>query len=149
MNFLVVFCPKVCRRIKILFFHWWRTTTLVCVVRTSRSWCRSCTPRPSGSPARSSALPSSAHRYKWFLSPSCRFKMRTKLLVVDAGPALPCVQTVEDIYLISIASKKHIFLSLRCFIRLDPFHFGQPDPGSRKSAKIMENFHKNQPKSYI
>ena len=35
----------------------------------------------------------------------------------------------------------------------DPFHFGQPDPfhetdpGSKKSAKIMENFHKNQPKS--
>ena len=31
----------------------------------------------------------------------------------------------------------------------DPFHFGQPDPdpGSNKSAKIMENFHKNQPKS--
>ena len=46
-------------------------------------------------------------------------------------------------------------------IRLDPFHFGQPDPdpdpfhetdletdpGSNKSAKIMENFHKNQTKS--
>ena len=33
----------------------------------------------------------------------------------------------------------------------DPFHFGQPDPdpdpGSKKSDKIMENFHKNQPKS--
>ena len=40
-------------------------------------------------------------------------------------------------------------------IRLDPFHFGQPDPdpfhemnpetdpGSKKSAKIMENFNKN------
>ena len=30
----------------------------------------------------------------------------------------------------------------------DPFHFVQPDPdpGSKKSAKIMENFHKNQPK---
>ena len=26
-------------------------------------------------------------------------------------------------------------------IRLDPFHYGQPDPGSKKSAKIMENFH--------
>ena len=45
------------------------------------------------------------------------------------------------------------------WIRLDPFHFGQPDPdpdhetdsetdpGSNKSAKIMENFHKNQTKS--
>ena len=42
-------------------------------------------------------------------------------------------------------------------IRLDPFHFDQPDPfhetdpetdpGSKKSAKIMENFHKNQPKT--
>ena len=39
-------------------------------------------------------------------------------------------------------------------IRLDPIHFGQPDPdpfhetdpASKKSAKIMENFHKNQPK---
>ena len=30
---------------------------------------------------------------------------------------------------------------------MDPVHFGQPDPGSQKSAKIMENFHKNQPKS--
>ena len=37
----------------------------------------------------------------------------------------------------------------------DPFHFGQPDPdpfhetdpGSTKSAKILENFHKNKPKS--
>ena len=29
----------------------------------------------------------------------------------------------------------------------DPFHFGQPDPGSKKSEKIMENFHENQPKS--
>ena len=30
-------------------------------------------------------------------------------------------------------------------IRLDPFHFDQldPDPGSKKSAKIMENFHQN------
>ena len=26
---------------------------------------------------------------------------------------------------------------------LDPFHFGQPDRGSKKSAKIMENFHQN------
>ena len=32
-------------------------------------------------------------------------------------------------------------------IRLDPFGFGQPDPGSIKSDKTMENFHKNQPKS--
>ena len=34
-------------------------------------------------------------------------------------------------------------------ICLDPFHFGQPDPdpGSKKSAKIMENFNKNQQKS--
>ena len=24
-------------------------------------------------------------------------------------------------------------------IRLDPFHFRLPDPGSKKSAKIMEN----------
>ena len=32
---------------------------------------------------------------------------------------------------------------LRIRIRLDPFHFGQPDPGSKKSAKIMENFNKN------
>ena len=38
---------------------------------------------------------------------------------------------------------------------LDPFHFGNPDPdpfyktdpGSKKSAKIIKNFHKNQPKS--
>ena len=31
----------------------------------------------------------------------------------------------------------------------DPFLFGQPDPdpGSKKSAKISENVHKNQPKS--
>ena len=33
---------------------------------------------------------------------------------------------------------------------LDPFHFGQPDPdpdlGIKTSAKITENFHKNQPK---
>ena len=31
----------------------------------------------------------------------------------------------------------------------DPFNFGQhdPDPGSKKSAKIMENIHQNQPKS--
>ena len=37
----------------------------------------------------------------------------------------------------------------------DPFHFGQPDPdpfhetdpGNKISAKIMENFFKNQPKS--
>ena len=31
----------------------------------------------------------------------------------------------------------------------DPFNFGQPDPdpGSKKSSKIMENLHKNQPKS--
>ena len=26
-------------------------------------------------------------------------------------------------------------------IRLDPFQYGQPDPGNKKSAKIMENFH--------
>ena len=25
----------------------------------------------------------------------------------------------------------------------DPYHFGQPDPGSKKSAKIVEMFHKN------
>jgi len=32
---------------------------------------------------------------------------------------------------------------------LDPFHFGQldPDPGSKKSAKIKKNFNKNQQKS--
>ena len=32
---------------------------------------------------------------------------------------------------------------------MDPFHFGQPDPDpdSKKSAKIMENIHKNQPKT--
>ena len=29
----------------------------------------------------------------------------------------------------------------------DPFPLGQPDPESKNSAKIMENFHKNQPKS--
>jgi len=33
---------------------------------------------------------------------------------------------------------------------MDPFHFGQPDPdldpGSKKSAKIMENFNKNSQK---
>ena len=34
----------------------------------------------------------------------------------------------------------------RIRIRLDPFNFGQPDPDSKKSAKIMENFYKNQPK---
>ena len=28
--------------------------------------------------------------------------------------------------------------------KADPFHFGLPDPGSNKSAKIMENAHKNQ-----
>ena len=26
-------------------------------------------------------------------------------------------------------------------------HFGQPDPGGKKSAKTMKNFHQNQPKS--
>ena len=26
-------------------------------------------------------------------------------------------------------------------------HFGQPDPGSKKSVQIMENFNVNQPKS--
>ena len=38
---------------------------------------------------------------------------------------------------------------LRIRIRLDPFHLVQPDPnpGIKKSAKIMENFHKKQPKS--
>ena len=44
---------------------------------------------------------------------------------------------------------------LRIQISLDPFHFGQPDPDpfnetdqvSKKSAKFIENFHKNQPKS--
>ena len=42
---------------------------------------------------------------------------------------------------------------IRILIRLDPFHFGNPDlfnetdPGSKKSVKIMENFHRNQPKS--
>ena len=43
---------------------------------------------------------------------------------------------------------------LRIRISLDPFHFDQPDPdavhktspGSKKSAIIMKNFHKNQPK---
>ena len=32
---------------------------------------------------------------------------------------------------------------------LRPFHFGQPDPdpGGKKSAKILENFPKNQTKS--
>ena len=37
----------------------------------------------------------------------------------------------------------------RIRIRLNPFHFGQPDPdpGNKKSAKIMENSHKNQLKS--
>ena len=35
---------------------------------------------------------------------------------------------------------------LRIRILLDPFHFGL-DPGSKKLAKIMENFHKNKPKS--
>ena len=29
----------------------------------------------------------------------------------------------------------------------DPFYVGQPHPGSKKSATIMKNFHKNQPKS--
>ena len=41
-----------------------------------------------------------------------------------------------------------VFLAvLRIRIRLNPFHFSQPDPnpvpGSKKSVKIMENFHKN------
>ena len=36
---------------------------------------------------------------------------------------------------------------LRIRIRLDPFHFGHPDPGGKKSAKIMKNVYKNQPKS--
>ena len=44
---------------------------------------------------------------------------------------------------------------LRIRIRLDPFQFGQSDPdlfhetdpGSKKSAKIMENVNKTQPKS--
>ena len=40
-------------------------------------------------------------------------------------------------------------IRIRIQIRLDPFHFGQPDPGSKKSVKIMETFHKNQPKPYI
>ena len=36
-----------------------------------------------------------------------------------------------------------IFAAWRIRIRLDPFHFGQPDPFYlAKSAKIMENFHK-------
>ena len=40
----------------------------------------------------------------------------------------------------------------RIRICLDPFHFGltdqETDPGGQKSAKTMENFHKNQPKSH-
>ena len=40
---------------------------------------------------------------------------------------------------------------LRIRIHLDPFLFDQPDPetdpGSKKSDKIIENFHKNQSKS--
>ena len=32
---------------------------------------------------------------------------------------------------------------LRIRIRMDPLHFGQSDQGSKKSAKIMENFNKN------
>ena len=34
---------------------------------------------------------------------------------------------------------------------MDPFHFGQPhpDPGGKKSAKIMENFHENHKNTII
>ena len=40
----------------------------------------------------------------------------------------------------------------KAVFRLDPFNFGHPDPdpfhetepGSKKSANFMENFHKNQ-----
>ena len=41
-----------------------------------------------------------------------------------------------------------LFLTL-CVSDPDPFHFGQPDPdpGSKKSVKIIENVHKNQSKS--
>ena len=42
----------------------------------------------------------------------------------------------------------HIILKLPVF-RMDQFHFGLPDPGSKKSAKIMENKHINQkPKNF-
>ena len=34
------------------------------------------------------------------------------------------------------------FTVFRIRIRFDLFHFGQPDQGSKKTAKIMENFHK-------
>ena len=37
----------------------------------------------------------------------------------------------------------------RIRLRFDPFHFGQPDPGSKKSDKIMENFQKKSTKMYI
>ena len=30
----------------------------------------------------------------------------------------------------------------------DPFHFGLLNPGNKKSAKIMENSNKNEPKSH-
>ena len=37
-----------------------------------------------------------------------------------------------------------MFSVLRIWIRLDQFHFGQPDLDTDKLAKIIENFHKNQ-----
>ena len=36
-----------------------------------------------------------------------------------------------------------IFTNERSKNNPDPLHFGQPDPGSKNSAKIIENFHKN------
>ena len=59
-------------------------------------------------------------------------------------------------YSLSVMPPPPLKTVLRIRIRLDPFQFGQPDPdsfhetdpGKKKSVKIMENFYKNQPKSW-
>ena len=61
---------------------------------------------------------------------------------------------IEDFFMLWFVITSYQHLKHQCF-HLDLFHFGQldldlfheTDPGSKKSAKNMENIHKNQTKS--
>ena len=58
----------------------------------------------------------------------------TQNLVMDACRTMNVIDSIQNI----IQVPKPVFR-----VRLDPFHFGHPDPVSKTSAKIMENIHKN------
>ena len=91
-------------------------------------------------------LSKSAHYVLWCIK---TFEVNT-LSIVEVSPL--CTLIHKNIRQCRLSKLAHYVLwclkaVFRIRIHFDPFHFGQPGPGSKKSAKILENVHKNHPKS--